>query len=85
MTALFVAAKFLMSVFLNNICNINWNAMQIEMHDVNYAFDMLINTVNGLLQLGYGSFLVHSYWDIPIFCFTSAIRHSCSSICLDFL
>ena len=59
MTALFVAAKFLMSVFLNNICNINWNAMQIEMHDVNYAFDMLINTINGLLQLGYGSFLVH--------------------------
>ena len=25
--------------------------MQIEMHDVNYAFDMLINTVNGLLDV----------------------------------
>ena len=41
-----------MSLFLNNIRNINWNdTMQIEMHDVNYAFDMLINTVNGLLDV----------------------------------
>ena len=39
------------NVFLNNIRNINWNDnMQIEMHDVNYAFDMLINTVDGLLD-----------------------------------
>ena len=38
------------NVFLNNIRNINWNdTMQIEMHD-NYVFEMLINTVNGLLD-----------------------------------